>query len=367
MYLVLKIFFTASDKTFYIFEKLKIQLFSKYLKYFNNFGTHYKIIFIMKNIKRLNFAIALGIIFLFNFSACQVEPVASFTASKIAVEINETITFTNTSKDGDSYEWDFGDGSTKSTENSPSYSYSSPGSYTVTLTVFSKNGKKSDKSTVMITVGLCPQTVSYENYTYNIVQIGEQCWFAENLRYLPSVSGPASGSNTEPYYYVYGYTGSSISEAKAVGNYEVFGVLYNWSAAMAGSNSSDENPSGVQGICPEGWHFPSRSEWTQLIDYLDGSMVAGGKLKEEGTVHWNDPNIGATNSSGFTAFGGGYRHWDGTFKGYRTNGSFWSSTDLTTNPDYPSGSYLSILASSSQANQTYMDKNVGMFVRCVKD
>ena len=206
-----------------------------------------------------------------------------------------------------------------------------------------------------------------DGIVYKTVTIGKQVWMAENLKYLPSVVLPSTGSNTTPYYYVYNYYGTNVNGAKATAVYTTYGVLYNWPAAMNGAASSTANPSGVKGVCPPGWHLPSKSEWTQLIDYLDGSTVAGGKLKEEGTVHWNNPNTGATNSSGFTAFGGGYRYWDDTFAGYHANGSFWSSTDFTINPNFPSASYLSLLASGSKAYQPDMDKNVGMSVRCLKD
>ena len=70
---------------------------------------------------------------------------------------------------------------------------------------------------------------------------------------------------------------------------------------MQGAASSISNPSGVQGVCPEGWHLPSDGEWTQLTDYLGGVSIACGKLKETDTTHWDSPNRNATNESGFTA------------------------------------------------------------------
>ncbi len=93
---------------------------------------------------------------------------------------------------------------------------------------------------------------------------------AKNLAYLPDVVKPDSGSQTTPLYYVYDYNGTSVNAAKETENYTIYGVLYNWAAAMAGSESSSNNPSGVQGICPQGWHIPSDAEWTQLSDYLGG-------------------------------------------------------------------------------------------------
>lgn len=91
-------------------------------------------------------------------------------------------------------------------------------------------------------------TDSRDGKVYNIVTIGKQFWMAENLAYLPSVVDPGTGSYTEPYYSVYGYNGTDVAAAKATENYQTYGVLYNWPAAMT--------------ACPEGWHLPSDAEWT---------------------------------------------------------------------------------------------------------
>jgi uncharacterized protein (TIGR02145 family) len=143
---------------------------------------------------------------------------------------------------------------------------------------------------------------------------------------LPDV-GLGTGSQTIAYYYVYRYNGTNVSEAKATENYQTYGVLYNWPAAMAGMTSSSSNPSRVQGVCPTGWHLPSDAEWTELIDYLGGGEVAGGKLKETGTTHWESPNTGATNETGFTALPGGFRNYDGNFLNIGYNGLWWSATE----------------------------------------
>ncbi|MCP4002072.1 MAG: hypothetical protein GY727_14280, partial [Gammaproteobacteria bacterium] len=95
-----------------------------------------------------------------------------------------------------------------------------------------------------------PITDNRDSNTYQTVEIGGQCWMAENLAYLPSVNPPDQGSTTSPYYYVYGYDSTDVSEAKTEPNYQTYGVLYNWPAAMAGAASSNTVPSGVQGICP---------------------------------------------------------------------------------------------------------------------
>src|SRR5574344_54019 len=158
-------------------------------------------------------------------------------------------------------------------------------------------------------------TDSRDGNEYNWAQRGNQVWMLENIKYLPSVVGPETGSQTTPHYYVYGYNGTNVTDAKATANYNTYGVLYNWPAAMNGAASSTTNPSGVQGVCPTGWHVPSDAEWTELTDYLGGASVAGGKLTETGTTHWNSPNTGATNETGFTALPGGYRFSNGAFNG----------------------------------------------------
>jgi uncharacterized protein (TIGR02145 family) len=90
-------------------------------------------------------------------------------------------------------------------------------------------------------------TDTRDGNVYNWVQIGDQVWMAENLAYLPSVNRVDDGSEdaTGSYYYVYGYDGTNVAEAKATTNYTTYGVLYNWTAAMDGSVSSTANPSGV--------------------------------------------------------------------------------------------------------------------------
>ncbi|SDD19418.1 FISUMP domain-containing protein [Williamwhitmania taraxaci] len=170
-------------------------------------------------------------------------------------------------------------------------------------------------------------TDSRDGNVYHTVTIGSQVWMVENLKYLPSVVGSGTGSTTTPYYYVYGYNGTVVADAKATANYAIYGVLYNWPAAMNGAASSTVNPSGVQGVCPTGWHLPSDAEWTQLTTFLGGESVAGGKLKEIGTTHWASPNTGADNSSGFTALPGGYRNYGGSFYYIGYGGYWWSATE----------------------------------------
>jgi uncharacterized protein (TIGR02145 family) len=146
---------------------------------------------------------------------------------------------------------------------------------------------------------------------YSIVKIGTQTWMDENLAYLPSVSPSSADSVISHYYYVYGYEGLFVSDAKATVNYITYGVLYNWEAAKT--------------ACPSGWHLPSDAEWTALSDYL--GTPAGGKMKETGTSLWTIPNMGATNESGFRALPGGYRDNNGGFSSLGYIATFWSSSE----------------------------------------
>lgn len=125
---------------------------------------------------------------------------------------------------------------------------------------------------------------------YKIVKIGDQVWFAENLKYATGICYDNQAENCEEFGYLY------------------------------------------QGApeCPLGWHVPSKAEWEILINHLGGSEEAGGKLKSvEG---WNEPNVGATNETGFSALPGGRFWWDlccsdeGEFFGKGENGFWWSST-----------------------------------------
>lgn len=202
-----------------------------------------------------------------------------------------------------------------------------------------------------------------DNNKYRTVKIGNQVWMAENLKYLPSVVSAGTSSSTFLYYYVYGYYGTSVIDAKATANYSTYGVLYNWPSVMAGSISSNINPSGVQGVCPTGWHLPSDAEWAELEGFLGGASVAGAKMKEIGLTHWWGPNVNATNESGFTALPGGNRYSPGTFDGIGSIGKWWSSTEYSSINAWPRVLYNS----SSIINRYYASKANAYSVRCVKD
>ena len=176
-----------------------------------------------------------------------------------------------------------------------------------------------------------------DSIEYKWIKIGNQTWMAENLAYETS-SGSWAYDNNES-------------------NVAIYGRLYDWATVMNGANSSPDVPSGVQGICPCEWHVPSMAEWTELSDYLGGHEVAGGKMKETGTIHWASPNVGATNESGFS----GLPYGSGTYC------NWWSATmyDIT----WPNnGAWYRTLAYNNQlfAWSNY-NLDGAMSVRCVKD
>ena len=212
--------------------------------------------------------------------------------------------------------------------------------------------------------GLIGTLSDADGQSYKWVKIGTQVWMAENLAYLPSVVGPGTGSETTPCYYVHGYDGTDVAEAKTTANYTTYGVLYNWTAAMAGSASSAANPSGVQGVCPTGWHLPSQAEWRTLTDYLGGAyMAAGSKLKEKGTSHWYSPNADATNESGFTALPGSYLKNNGVFYTIGYKGYWWNATE---NGSRWAGSH-GVGASHTKVYWNSYNKDYGYSVRCIRD
>jgi len=159
---------------------------------------------------------------------------------------------------------------------------------------------------------------------YRWVRIGTQIWMAENMS---KYAGAGS--------WAYNNDESNIS---------TYGRLYNFETAKK--------------ICPIGWHLPNNAEWTILTDYLGGRYVAGEKMKEVGTWHWNSPNTGATNSSGFTALPGGFRpSGNGLFRGLGNYGYWWSDAQRCKYLYYRDG----------KVQRRNDDGTDGFSVRCIKN
>jgi uncharacterized protein (TIGR02145 family) len=191
----------------------------------------------------------------------------------------------------------------------------------------------------------------FEGNIYNTVQIGTQTWMKENLKAIKYNDGsdiPNIIDNTEWINSTFGafcwYDNDSTTY------HETYGTMYNY-YAVADSRS----------LCPTGWHVPTDTEWTELIDYLGGTYIAGGKLRETGTAHWtSDP--GVDNSTGFTALPAGYRYLENGFAGIGSIGEWLSSTSEGTKV------FARYIFSSNLRISKIEDfKNGAYSVRCIKD
>ena len=199
----------------------------------------------------------------------------------------------------------------------------------------------------------------FDGNVYNTVQIGNQCWMKENLKTVHYADGTALIDGT-------GMTSDSHSKYwfdydDNPENSEIYGKLYAWAAVMNGEGSSNTAPSGVQGVCPHGWHVPSKAEWITLANYLGGGL-AGGKLKTPGYEYWNFPNTGADNKSGFSALPGGRL----VFSDYvQVNQQCFFS--VCTKDTSPLLFHLSTLNGNYSCGSDAGTQQQGFSVRCVKD
>ena len=205
---------------------------------------------------------------------------------------------------------------------------------------------------------------------YKTIQIGYQVWMAENLRttrYADGTAIPLITNRDE-------WAALTVTD-KACCRYNYwscdcdttsFGAYYTWAAAMNGASSSASNPSGVQGVCPDGWHLPSNDEWRILAYFLGGMQVAGGKLKD--TITWYPEDPIGTNESGFTALAGGTCEYSGDFRSSGIYSFMWSSTDSDTEFGHAGGACQGWLREEFNSFSIVTDlPDEGNSVRCLKD
>lgn len=169
---------------------------------------------------------------------------------------------------------------------------------------------------VVFNPGLTYGSVSdIDGNKYKTIQIGNQLWMAENLRSTKYNDGsPVTNIIDDESWNAFA-AGAYCWSNNDIANKSIYGALYNWYAVSTGK------------LCPSGWHVPSHTEWTDMISLTGDMSEAGGRMKETGTLHWLDPNTGATNESGFTAVPGGIRTVSGYFQGACTTGRWWKSTE----------------------------------------
>ena len=211
----------------------------------------------------------------------------------------------------------------------------------------------------------CGDPLEYQGYDYETVQIGEQCWFAENLRSENYLNGDAILSSLsgdewstvnvgavstfgagESNCYNNSPNGDACNESWALSEY---GRLYNWHATV------DD-----RGLCPTDWHVSSDSDWLLLLEFLGGSFEAEMAMKT--TTGWSNSGDGS-NSSGFSGLPGGQRSNNlGNFNLSGTHGYWWSSS--TEGMDAV-GYYLSNL--NEGLIRITVDPRYGSSVRCIQD
>ncbi len=198
-------------------------------------------------------------------------------------------------------------------------------------------------------------SVTYQGYEYDIIEIGDQCWFAENCKHLPTVSSSGEGSVSEPHYYVYNYNGSDLEIAMSTENYQTYGVLYNWPAVM------------TKEICPSGWHIPSDSDWSNLEIHLgmseeesksDFRFDTNQGIELKSKTQWN-----GTNSTGFNAIGGGF-YSNKLFMMLKDYCGFWTSSETV---DNTSLAWKRGLFNYDSIDRNMEGKNLGFSARCIKD
>ena len=208
---------------------------------------------------------------------------------------------------------------------------------------------------------------------YHVIKIGNQYWMQENLR-----SRHYSNGEIIP---------DIICPNNDYDLVEKNGFLYTWNAVMHGEESSESNPSGVQGICPKGWHVPSHAEWTELTDYVSQQPehLCLGLPKDHAkalasTEDWehsdySECSIGnhpeKNNTTGFNIRPAGYGYLNADAAGYKQAAFYWTCTEFF-NEQYPSSNgkvarareldYYGISVYNREEG-----KNRCFSVRCVKD
>jgi uncharacterized protein (TIGR02145 family) len=188
---------------------------------------------------------------------------------------------------------------------------------------------------------------------YNIVTIGNQVWLSSNLKATKFNDGISIQNITDNIAWDNATSASYCWYNNSITNKPTHGALYNYYAIDRGK------------LCPAGWHIPTDFEWAELIDFLGGSAVAGGKLKQVGFALWQSPNTGASNASGFSATPSGARLGGFTWLSYS---ALWATSSFT----YPNNLIRFSVPnvnynSASVSFQYYLHPNTGLSVRCIGD
>ena len=247
----------------------------------------------------------------------------------------------------------------------------------MTFTTFENETLKNQRCTT------APSVTDYDGNVYNTVQIGNQCWMRENLRTTHYSTGGSityksdrSASYDAPYCYAPG---------QKIYNVPIYGYLYNWYAAT-NNNATGNN---VQGVCPNGWHLPTETEWNALLTSVKGNKdcrcnnIDNNIAKSlSSTLGWKtssticspgyvNNNSSFNNKSGFSALPGGVFRYNGNawvYDYFSTNAYYWSSTPYTgtSNDTRARGLKLTYNTATTEI-VTNIYRASGLSVRCLKN
>ncbi|MBW6536618.1 MAG: fibrobacter succinogenes major paralogous domain-containing protein [Mariniphaga sp.] len=190
-----------------------------------------------------------------------------------------------------------------------------------------------------------------EGNVYKTIKIGNQTWMLENLKTTRYNSGAPIQQLIDAEKWKLDVSGAYCLYNDDDTNKDAYGVLYNWATIKKGN------------LAPKGWHIPTIEEWQELIDFLGGEKIAGGKLKDLGTDFWDSPNKGADNSSGFKAVASGYRSNLGTYASVGNRSVFWTATSK----NILQAQLVILMFNSPKVYVFSNSKNFGCSVRCIKD
>jgi uncharacterized protein (TIGR02145 family) len=199
------------------------------------------------------------------------------------------------------------------------------------------------------------QATDIDGNLYELVMVCNQKWTKTNLNVTRYRNGDIIPQVTDPTEWQNLATGAWCYYENITSNGIVYGKLYNWYAV--------NDP---RGLAPVGFHIPTLNEWDTMLLCLGDTDVAGGKMKEAGTAHWNSPNTGATNTSGFTGLPAGSR--SGSIVGFGTIGydtTWWGASESNSYPNYAFTCGLQFDLEIAMRN--IHPKNYGFSVRCIKD
>jgi len=247
--------------------------------------------------------------------------------------------------------------STSTTSTSSSTSTSTSTSTTSTTTTAIPTTTTTSSSTTTTTTTLAPTTTTTtvnpcpDCISGTEVTIGTQIWTGCNLDVTTYANGDPIPEVTDPTAWTALTTGAWCYYNNNSTYGPTYGKIYNWYAV----NDS-------RGLAPIGYHVPTSTEWTTLRSYLGGNSISGGKLKETGFCHWQSPNIGATNETGFTALGAGYRVGN-LFSLLGSSAYWWTATEISAG--FSSG--VSVSTTSAETEGAMLDKKDGYSVRLIKD